>query len=393
MAGVLVLAAAAVVPRAGAAPAARLGLVVPRYLVAGGEPAEVLAQVLDAEGNPAPDGTVVSFVATLGLSFQPGQATTVDGIAATSLAPDTEAGFARIDAVSGALRRDLVLWVRPGPATHVLWLRSEPPALAPGTRSQVVARLTDAYGNPAEGDRVRWSADGGTVSPGEGRILHGQAETSFEAGPLPGSAWVRLESAGPTARVAIPVRGPLDRSAMTAHLHLPWLEKPRPARRGCQDVLAGGSFEEGRAGGDLPDEWQAEPGDGRVSLTDEMPAEGALALRLAAEGAPAAGPVVRQRVAAVPPATNGLVRLWLRGRPLGAELRLALWATADLGGAPTRVPLLVAHLTADEADWTLHTLALPAVPTGALTAELSVVPPADGSATVDVDAVRLELCR
>lgn len=371
-----------------------LGLIVPRYLVAGGEPSTVAAQVVDGAGVPAPDGTVVAFVATLGLRFEPAQVATRDGLAVTRLVPGTEAGFARLDAVSGATRANVLVWVRPAPAAYVLWLRAEPENLTTSAGAALEARLTDRYGNLAEGDAVSWQAGGGTVTPDRARVIRGVARATFTAGPAPGPAWVLLRSDGPSARVAIPIRGELDRSALTKQLYLPCAARRAEQTSGCRDELANGSFEEDADADGLPEPWEVESTAGAVSRSIGDALDGRYALRFEVESQ-APPPVARQTMVLGTDAKSAQLRLWVRGGAVGAEIRVGVWAMIDfgLGSGPARVPLLLERVPVTDRDWTLLVFPLPLVPTGLTTLELSPRLQDDGPAAIEVDAVRLETCR
>jgi len=369
----------------------RVGLVLPRYVVAGGAPAVVVAQVLDAAGEPVPDGTPVAFVASLGLRFDPAKAATVDGMAVTRLVPGTEAGFARIDATAEGARTDVVLWVRPGPAAHVLWLRSEPPSLTAGGQATVVVRLTDAFGNMAEGDVVRWQAGGGTVAPPEGRVVHGEARAVFTAAPVPGRGWVLVESDGPVGRVAIPVGGPVDRTALAERTYLPRVGRQAGRVPGCRDVLVNGSFEIDADGDRLPDGWVFEPADASVVWLVGDALDGEHAVRLDAGGGSSL-PTMQQVLGVKPGVKSAVLRLWVRGGGPDLELRVAVWTMMEVGPGLSRVPVLLRRVPVFDPGWTLLAFGLQAPLAGETTLELAPRLDGSGGTSLELDAVRLDVC-
>lgn len=357
--------------------------VVPRYLVAGGEAVDAGAQVLSPGGVPAPDGTQVVFTANLGLTLDPVRAPTRGGVASTRLHPSVEAGFAQVDAAVGSARGQAVVWVRPGPAAAVTSLTAAPGAVEAHGSTMITARLADAFGNPADGDAVRWSATGGRLDAEAGFVERGVATVRFVAAG-PGTARVTAAAGTAAAAVGIPVRPGRRPEALL----LPRL-MGRRVPHGCVNVLSalpvpGAGALDGRWGG-----WTAAPGDGGADIV-AAPELGGGAVRLwsRAGRAPAQ---VSQTVDVLPGASGGSLRLWVRGAASGAaRLRVEVWSTVQVGQTVTRAPLLVVPLETSR-DWRLETLPLPVAP--AATTRVVFSPRVDeGEAVADVGRPRLEVC-
>lgn len=186
---------------------AAIDLVVPRYLVAGGAPGAVVAQVRDAEGAPVADGITVTFTASLGVVVSPIAIATEGGEAVTAALPATMAGFALITARAGDARDDQLLWVRPGPAAEIASLLAAPSEVPFAGTADVVLRARDAYGQAAEGDAVDWSVHGGTLFAVEARVAGGAAHASVVAAPGAERMVVDVAVGGARGRLVIPVRG------------------------------------------------------------------------------------------------------------------------------------------------------------------------------------------
>jgi hypothetical protein len=377
-----------------AAPAAgawHVAVVVPRFLTAGGAPATVAAQVRDGAGGPAPDGTPVTFVANLGLVVTPARAVTVGGVAMASMAPATESGFAQIDAQAGTDRGQALMWVRPGPASRVLGLDAQPTQLVVLGQAALTARLTDDWGNPAEGDAVDWTATGGTVAPATGRVDHGVTQALFAAGPSAGPASVHLSAAGATARVALRVDDPVP-TPPGRPVWLPIALEGLARAGACEDVLSNGSFEVDADGDGLPDGWSVAPGNGAVSDAAPDALEGLRAVQLsgAPDGVP---PVLRQSITVAPGATTAELWLWARGSAPDTGVRLAVWSTVPLGQTVARAPLLVTQAAVPEPVWVRLAFRLPLPPTGATDMDLAPWSSTGAATMVAVDALQLRVCR
>ena len=386
LAGLAGLAVAAGAPQAGW----QLGLLTPRYLVVGGASAPLAAQVHDAAGRPAPDGTRVTFVASLGLTVNPPAAETQDGLAVTRLVSGTEAGFAQLDAVVDGERANSLLWVRPGPAAHLVRLTAEPSQLPAGGRSVITGQLADRYGNPAEGDGVQWSVAGGTLVEASEHVDHGAVRAVFLAGPGPAQAQVGLQAAEATGRVAIQVaHAAPPRPALP--LWLPLVVAAPLQAAGCTDLLANGGFEADANGDGLADGWSVMPGSGPWPRLVPEAAEGDWSVRLVGdEGATPSG--LRQSLTPRPGARDGQLWLWARGAPVGGGLRLAIWSTVTVGDGAVRAPILVRHVALPEASWERLAFQLPAPPSGPTTVELEPWSEDASPPLAEVDGLALRAC-
>lgn len=378
-------------PVAGAPQAGwQVGILTPRYLTVGGHSTPLTAQVLDATGQPAPDGTQVAFLASLGLTVDPSTALTRDGLASTRLSSGTEAGFARLDATVDGVRADSLLWIRPGPAAHLLRLESEPSEVAPGGRVRIHGELRDSYGNLAEGDAVRWSVEGGSLFEASEFVAHGEVQAVYVAGPAATRGGVRLEAATASGRVAILVARP-GPAQPPSPLWLP-LALTNPAQVvGCTDLVTNGGFEADLDGDGLADGWTVAPEADSQPRRIADAAEGMWAVRLVGvEHATPAG--LRQALAAPPGARNGELWLWARGAPVGGGLRLAVWSTITLGDETTRAPLLVRQLSLPEASWERLAFRLPIPPSGSTTLEIEPWSEDASPPLVEVDGLALRAC-
>jgi len=184
---------------------ALIDLIVPQHLVAGGAPGIVVAQVRDADGAPVADGITVTFTASLGVVMAPVTAATEGGLAVTTAHPSHMAGFAQITARAGDARDDQLLYVRPGPAAVVATLLALPDRVPFAGTAEITLRAEDAFGQPAEGDAVAWSIDGGTLSNADARLATGAARAT--AGAAPGATRMVVGVAVGNARgtLVIPV--------------------------------------------------------------------------------------------------------------------------------------------------------------------------------------------
>jgi hypothetical protein len=71
----------------------------PPFIAAHGDISVISGLILDATGNPVPDGTVVQFFTTLGRIQEQGK--TNDGVVRVNLVSDSRSGTARVTAISG----------------------------------------------------------------------------------------------------------------------------------------------------------------------------------------------------------------------------------------------------------------------------------------------------
>lgn len=367
----------------------RLALLSPRSVTAGGPPVSLVVQVRDTAGQPAPDGTLVTVTASLGLVVQPATARTSAGRAEVLLVPGTEAGFARLDAQLPGGYVDTVLWVRPAPAARVAGLGALPADLAPGGRAVLTGQLLDAFGNLAEGDAVTWTALGGTLSGAAPRVDHGAVRADFVAGALPGPAEVRLVAGTATGTVALNVVDPGPRPLPTP-VWLPLAFAGLRRSGVCENVLANGSFESGGSEGSALPGWAPVGGPGAHFLGSAGAADGERWLSLT--GAAANPPAVRQSLDVGSGNLSGELWLWARG-DVGAGVKVAVWTLVPVGDSVARAPVLIDRQAVPETEWVRLAYRLPALPTGATSVELAPWSAAGSPAHIDLDGVMLRICR
>jgi parallel beta-helix repeat protein len=120
------------------------------------------ATVTIANGDPAADGTVVSFTTDLG-NVSPVTATTVGGVATATLS-STAAGVATVTATVNSLSATTQVTFTAG-APFTLTLTAVPTTLPVGNSSTLTATATDQYGNPvADGTTISFTTSLGTLS-------------------------------------------------------------------------------------------------------------------------------------------------------------------------------------------------------------------------------------
>jgi parallel beta-helix repeat protein len=120
------------------------------------------ATVTIANGDPAADGTVVSFTTSLG-SILPVTATTVGGVVTATL-NSTVAGVATVTATVNGLSATAQVTFTPG-APFTLTLTAVPATLSVGNSSTLTATATDQFGNPvADGTTISFTTSLGTLS-------------------------------------------------------------------------------------------------------------------------------------------------------------------------------------------------------------------------------------
>ena len=129
----------------------------------------ILVKVTDASGNPA-SGTTVSFsVADGGTLSAPSAVTGANGVAGVLWTLGRQAGPQSATASSGTLGRvTFSAEARAGPAASITKAGADPVNLPAGRNVDSISVLvSDAFGNPREGERVTFAvlAGGGSVSP------------------------------------------------------------------------------------------------------------------------------------------------------------------------------------------------------------------------------------
>lgn len=142
--------------------------------------AEVTATVIEQGGTIAHNGTLVTFVSTLG-TFDPPDAQTHNGRATSVFHAGGRSGTASLSAVSGGVRSTAVDVLIGAAAAERVVVRAEPTAVpVTGGTVQITAVVTDAGGNPLAGAQVVFSSDQGTLSSSAGITdANGEARVSL----------------------------------------------------------------------------------------------------------------------------------------------------------------------------------------------------------------------
>jgi len=139
----------------------------------------ITATVTDGSNNPVPNGTVVSFVTSLG-SLSPASATTVNGVATATLS-STVAGVATVTATVGSLSATAQVTFTAGAPANVA-LAANPSTLPVGNSSALTATVTDQFGNAvADGTVVSFTTSLGSVSPVSATTVNGVATATLSS--------------------------------------------------------------------------------------------------------------------------------------------------------------------------------------------------------------------
>ena len=132
----------------------------PPFIVANGGVSVISALVIDFNGTPAANGTVVLFFTTLGSIEAQGQ--TRDGVARVNLVADARSGTADVTAVSGdatpAEGEVLIGSARPALVT----VTADPVRITRFTYSAITANVFDENGNPIANIPIIFRLGGGT---------------------------------------------------------------------------------------------------------------------------------------------------------------------------------------------------------------------------------------
>ena len=124
----------------------------------------ITATVLELGGTAAHDGTLVTFLTTLG-SLEPTQAHTRNGQAAVTLRAGPRSGVAEVSAFSGGARSEPVtVTIGAAAAAGLTVTASAGTVPAAGGAVTIVARPADDAGNALSGVPVAFTADAGALS-------------------------------------------------------------------------------------------------------------------------------------------------------------------------------------------------------------------------------------
>lgn len=186
----------------------------PPVLVADGQSqAEIKATVTDANSNPVPDGTEVTFELISGSGSLERQKSTSNGIAVSQLTAGTSPGTAQIRVtVAGVAPVTVQVEYQVGQANQVLLTVNTDRIAADGQENATVtARILDAQGTPIEGSTVFFATTIGDVTPSSQSDANGYATAQFSSGEV-GTAFITASVnlaeggsvSGSTTVVAVP---------------------------------------------------------------------------------------------------------------------------------------------------------------------------------------------
>jgi hypothetical protein len=132
-------------------------------LIEGGQQGGTGGGVTAGTGTPVHNGTVVSFITTLG-RIDPVEVKTTNGYATVRLLGDGRSGTATITAFSGPARASVDVSVGAAAAVFIV-ATAEPQALpSGGGASKITARVEDQEGNGLGGVPVSFSTTRGTLA-------------------------------------------------------------------------------------------------------------------------------------------------------------------------------------------------------------------------------------
>jgi hypothetical protein len=147
--------------------ASTITLVISSTVVPVNGTATVAASVIEPAGTPVQNGTVVTFVASLG-RLEPAEARTENGKATVRFIAGSESGTAKITAFSGSVSAVVENILVGGAAAVALPVTANPPTVPnTGGSSQITATVLDGAGNPLPGVPVFFSTSQGSVSPSQ----------------------------------------------------------------------------------------------------------------------------------------------------------------------------------------------------------------------------------
>jgi len=160
-----------------------------------GEAIALRAQVLDGDGVPVGPGVPVTFTTTLGVVQPSVAATDAEGVA-TAVITSTQSGLAVVTAVAGPAQSSVAVTFLPGPL-ETIHLEADPPAIpVDGATSQILATLTDRFGNLVTDDvTVTFATSLGSIAPTTQTAVAGQAAAVLTSGALHGTAEVTATAA------------------------------------------------------------------------------------------------------------------------------------------------------------------------------------------------------
>lgn len=169
----------------------------PAQIQLDGTPAVITATVIDALGDPVPDGIPVTFATDLG-QLSATQVNTVGGRAVIQLAPGTVPGIAHVNARAGEAQGDLQVRILPGPAAVVV-VTADPGELVANFNqvTQLTATVRDRHGHAvADGTEIRFETSLGQLISSSALTADGVARVLMLGGRVAGTAVVTATAPG-----------------------------------------------------------------------------------------------------------------------------------------------------------------------------------------------------
>ena len=185
----------------------------------------ITATVSDAQSNPVPDGTNVTFATSLGV-IGPATVPTTNGVATATLHSGKVPGTATVTVKAGTLTRKVKVEFLTTKPAHLV-LEADPteiPADGKST-STITATVSDAQNNPVpDGTLVKFTTSLGTIGPGTVQTQGGVATATLHSGTTVGTATVTVKVETLTEQVTVEFL-----SATPAHLIVTANPKQIPA--------------------------------------------------------------------------------------------------------------------------------------------------------------------
>jgi hypothetical protein len=169
----------------------------------GSTPSTITAKVVDAEGNPVANGTVVRFTTTLGTISS--TATTTNGIATAVLTPGQETGVADVVASVDGVSESIQVEITAGQASQIVVVAERDEIPADGrTQVRITATVLDPGGNPVDvNTAVSFTTTLGTITPSAATDVNGNAQAVLTSSTTAGVATVTVASAGAVGTVNV----------------------------------------------------------------------------------------------------------------------------------------------------------------------------------------------
>jgi len=159
---------------------------------------DVSVTIKDERGRLVPDGTAVTFSISAGFgTVDPASATTVAGIATTTVNVSGKSGTAVVTAKAGSVSSTAIFTVVPSDAPAKITLTASPSSTTTGNTSSVSATvLTSSDSNVPDGTTVNFSVNDTTLGSitDSARTVNGRATATFTAKTKIGTAKITAVS-------------------------------------------------------------------------------------------------------------------------------------------------------------------------------------------------------